>query len=139
MVVDKKREEKAVIYPCFGGSSSAGMITALAAIEAVKEVGLDKASIGCLAILPTYGERMQPQIDKVAKVITVDGCPMGCAMKTLMDAGLKTTRKILLTRDAGLDNKPLEARMERQKDLMQHISEEDIRRAKHIIIKAVLE
>ena len=131
--------EKAVIYPCFGGSSSAGMITALAAIEAVKEVGLDKASIGCLAILPTYGEGMQPQMDKVAKVITVDGCPMGCAMKTLMDAGLKTTRKILLTRDAGIDNKPLEPQTEGQKDLTQHISEEDIKKAKDVIIRAVLQ
>ena len=132
-------EKKAVIYPCFGGSSSAGVVTALATIEAVKEVGLDKASIGCLAILPTYGEGMRPQMGKVAKVITVDGCPMGCAMKTLGDAGLKTTRNILLTRDIGMDNKPLEVQTESQKDLMHHISAEDIRKAKDIIIKAVLE
>ena len=65
--------------------------------------------------------------------------PLGCAMKTLMDAGLKTTRKILLTRDAGIDNKPLEPQTEGQKDLTQHISEEDIKKAKDVIIRAVLE
>lgn len=139
MAEEKKEGGKSVIYPCFGGSSSAGIITALAAIEAVKEVGLDKAIIGCLAILPTYGERMQSQIDKATKVITVDGCPMGCAKKTLGDAGLKSTRNILLTRDTDLNNKPLEVTTENQKELMHHISEEDIKKAKDVIIKAVLE
>ena len=50
-----------VIYACFGGFSNTGITAALASIEAVKELGLGKAAIGCLAGLPTESVRSSPR------------------------------------------------------------------------------
>jgi len=44
-----------IIFTCFGGFSNTGITAALASMEAVKELGLDKACIGCLAALPVKG------------------------------------------------------------------------------------
>jgi len=60
-------KEKAIIFPCFGGSSNVGVTTALATLEAVEEVGLDKAGIGCLAIIPIFADSMKSQMDKAKK------------------------------------------------------------------------
>ncbi len=42
-----------VIFTCYGGASNTGITSGLAALEAVKELGLKKAAIMCLAGLPT--------------------------------------------------------------------------------------
>jgi hypothetical protein len=42
-----------IVYACFGGLSNTGITAALASLEAVKELGLAKVSIGCLAGLST--------------------------------------------------------------------------------------
>ena len=78
-----------IIYACFGGLSNTGITAALASLEAVKELGLTKVSIGCLAGLST---KVPPVIGKTKvakKVITVDGCPMECSRKSLMRLDLK--------------------------------------------------
>lgn len=98
-------KEKAIIFPCFGGSSNVGVVTALATLEAVKEVGLDKAGIGCLAILPILGDSMKSQISKAKKIISVDGCPVVCAKQLVEKAGLKTTHNIVLQRDIKMENR----------------------------------
>ena len=42
-----------VIFSCYGGASNTGITSALACLEAVKELGLKKVAIMCLAGLPT--------------------------------------------------------------------------------------
>jgi len=49
----EERKGKVCIYACFGGFSNTGIATAIASMEAIKEVGLDKACIGCLGGFPT--------------------------------------------------------------------------------------
>ena len=56
-------EEKAIIFPCFGGSSNVGVVTALATLEAVTEVGLDKAWYRLLSN-PPYTWRFNEITDK---------------------------------------------------------------------------
>jgi uncharacterized metal-binding protein len=132
-------KEKAIIFPCFGGASNVGVVTALATLEAVKEVGLDKAGIGCLAILPIFGDSMKSQMAKAKKIISVDGCPVVCAKQLVERAGLKTTRSIVLQRDIKMENKSLDIDTESKKDISQHIEEEEIKKAKDLIVKAILE
>jgi len=132
-------EEKAIIFPCFGGASNVGVTTALATLEAVEEVGLDKAGIGCLAIIPIFADSMKSQMDKAKKIISVDGCPVVCAKTLIERAGLKTTRNIVLTKDIGMVNRALDVEVETKKDIRQHIEEEEVKRAKELIVKAILE
>jgi len=37
-----------IIFSCYGGMSNTGITSALACLEAVKELGLEKVAIGCL-------------------------------------------------------------------------------------------
>jgi hypothetical protein len=41
-----------IIFSCFGGLSNTGITSALASLEAVEELGLEKVAIGCLGALP---------------------------------------------------------------------------------------
>lgn len=129
--------EKAVIYPCFGGFSNTGYATALASMEALKEVGLERACIGCLGGHPTKVELVYTNTQKAKKIITVDGCPKECAKKLVEDAGFTVTESILLARDIGMTKKSLFEGADEQ-SIMEHINDEDVQKAKDIIVQKIL-
>lgn len=72
---------KSVVLACFGGFSNTGIATALASMDAVSEVGLDKASIGCLSAIPLGTETVKIKCDAAKRIVVVDGCQMECAKK----------------------------------------------------------
>ncbi len=127
-----------VIYACFGGFSNTGITAALASIEAVKELGLRKAAIGCLAGLPTDVAPVFAKTKAAKRIVSVDGCPFECSRKTLEKAGFTVTKSIVLVRDIGMKKKALHEEVEKgSKPLMDYVSEDDVRRAKELIIGAV--
>jgi uncharacterized metal-binding protein len=127
-----------VIYACFGGFSNTGLTAGLASLEAVKDLGLDKISIGCLGGLSTKIPAVFGKTKVAKKVITVDGCPMECSRKVVEASGFNIAKNIVLTRDIGMKKKPLHEDIGKDlKPVMQYISEEDIKRAKDLIIKSV--
>ena len=130
-----------IIYACFGGLSNTGVTAALASIEAVKELGLEKACIGCLAGLPTNVPPVYGKTKAARRVITVDGCPFQCSKKVVEAAGFKVTKSIVLARDIGMKKKALHEDIGTKdlKSLMEYISEEDVRKAKELIVKAITE
>lgn len=134
-----KNTHENIIYACFGGLSNIGITAALASMEVVKELGLKKVAIGCLAGLPTKVDPVYGKTSAAKKVITVDGCPFQCAKKTVEEAGFKITKSIVLVRDIGMNKKALHEDIISGdvKELMEYISEEDIAKAKDLIIKAI--
>jgi len=62
-----------------------------------------------------------------------------CAKTLLERAGLKTTHNIVLTKDIGMENRTLDVEVETKKDIRQHIEEEKVKKAKELIVKAILE
>lgn len=142
MVEEKQMEWKAgenthenIIYACFGGLSNTGITATLASMEAVKELGLKKVGIGCLAGLPTEVGPVLGKTKAAKKVITVDGCPFECSKKVVERAGFKVARSIVLTRDIGMAKKPLHEDIGKGlKPVMEYISEDDVRKAKQLII-----
>jgi len=128
-----------IIYACFGGLSNTGITAALASLEAVKELGLAKVSIGCLAGISTKVPSVIGKTKVANKVITVDGCPMQCSKKVVEEAGFAIDKSIVLVRDIGMKKKALHEDIGKDlKPVMQYISEEDVKKAKEIIIKSVL-
>ena len=127
-----------VIFNCFGGYSNTGITAALASLEAVKDLGLDKVCIGCLAALPL---KVLPVFDKTKaarKIITMDGCPKECSRKIVEKAGFEIARSFVLARDIGMEKRPLHADIGGDlKPMMEYISEEDIKKAKELIVKAI--
>jgi len=130
-----------LIYACFGGMSNTGITAALASIEVVKELGLEKACIGCLAGLSTNVPPVYGKTNAARKVITVDGCPFECGRKVVESAGFKVAKSIVLTRDIDMKKKALHEDIGTKdlKSLMEYISEEDVRKAKELIVKAITE
>jgi len=148
MTEEKEMEWKAgenthenVIYVCFGGLSNTGITAALAGMEAVKELGLKKVAIGCLGGLPTKVLPVHGKTKAAKKVITVDGCPFECSKKVVEAAGFKVAKGIVLTRDIGMKKKAFHEDIApgEVKPMMDYISDDDIRKAKELIVKAIIE
>lgn len=126
------------IFVCFGGLSNTGYITALAGMEAVKRLGLRKASLFCLAGLPSGVKSVAGKTSAAKKIVTVDGCPMNCARKVVEQAGFKVDRAITLTTDLGVKKVPLHVDLDGEpREPLQYIDQEDVRKASEAIIAAV--
>jgi uncharacterized metal-binding protein len=129
-----------VIFSCYGGMSNTGITSALACLEVVKELGLEKVVIGCLAGLQHGVKPVIGKTKAAKKVITVDGCPFECSRKTAEQAGFKLTKSIVLTRDIGMKKKALHEDIgENIKGVMEYISDEEVQRAKELIVKTIRE
>ena len=129
-----------IIYACFGGLSNTGITAALASLEAVKELGLEKVSIGCLAGISTNVDPVIGKTRVAKKVITVDGCPMQCSRKVIEQAGFPIAKSIVLVRDIGMRKKALHEDIGKDlKPVMEYVSKEDVKKAKELIIIAIKE
>jgi uncharacterized metal-binding protein len=129
-----------VIFSCYGGMSNTGITSALACLEAVKEVGLEKVVIGCLAGLQHGVKPVVGKTKAAKKVITVDGCPFECSRKTAEQAGFKLTKSIVLTRDIGMKKKALHEDIGQDlKPVMEYISQDEVQKAKDLIVKSIVE
>jgi uncharacterized metal-binding protein len=129
-----------IIFSCFGGLSNTGITSAMASLEAVKELGLNKVAIGCLTGLPVKIPSVIGKAKAARKVITVDGCQQECARKVAEQAGIEVSKSIVLARDISMKKKPLHEDIGRDiKGVMEYISPEEVERAKELIVKAILE
>ena len=128
-----------IIFSCFGGLSNTGITSALASMEAVKELGLEKVAIGCLGALPLGVKPVIGKTRAAKRVITVDGCPFECAKKTVEQSGFTPTKSIVLVRDIGMKKKSLHEDIGGNvKTLMGYISDDDVQKAKELIVKAII-
>ena len=129
-----------VIFSCFGGASNTGITSGLACLEAVKELGLEKAAIMCLGGLPTNVKPVFGKTKAAKMIITVDGCPFECSRKIVEQAGFKPTKSIVLTRDIGMKKKALHEDIGVDiKTLMDYVSDDDVQKAKELIVKTIME
>jgi len=129
-----------VIFSCFGGAANTGITSALASMEAVKELGLEKAAIMCLGGLPTKVGPVLGKTGAAKKIITVDGCPFECSRKIVEQAGFKPAKSIVLTRDIGMRKRGFSEDIGKDvKPIMEYVSAEEVRRAKDLIVKSILE
>jgi len=129
-----------IIFSCYGGMSNTGITSALACLEAVKELGLEKVAIGCLGALPLGVKPVMGKTKAAKKVITVDGCPFECARKTVEQSGFKLTKSIVLTRDIGMKKKALHEDIGQNiKGVMEYVSDDEVKRAKELIVKTILD
>ena len=129
-----------VVFSCYGGMSNTGITSALACLEAVKELGLEKVVIGCLAGLQHGVKPVMGKTKAAKKVITVDGCPFECSRKTAEQAGFKLTKSIVLTRDIGMKKKALHEDIgQNLKPVMEYISQDEVKKAKDLIVSSIVD
>jgi len=129
-----------IIFSCFGGLSNTGITSALASLEAVKELGLDKVAIGCLGALPLNVAPVLGKTEAAKKVVTVDGCSFECSRKIVEKAGFGVTKSIVLVRDIGMKKKALHEDIGQDlKGVMEYVSMDEVERAKDLIVRTILE
>lgn len=128
-----------IVFSCFGGLSNTGITSALACLEAVKELGLEKVAIGCLPSVPLKVKPVLGKSKAAKKIITVDGCPFECGRKTIEAAGFKISKSIVLARDIGMKKKALHIDIGKGLGVEKYISADEVKRAKELIAKTILE
>ena len=127
-----------VIFTCFGGFSNTGITAALASMEAVKELGLDKVCIGCLAALSTNVAPVYAKTKVAKKIITMDGCSKECTRKVVQNAGLEITKSFVLSRDIGMKKRAFSTDIGGNlMPVMEYISEQDVEKAKQLIVEVI--
>jgi len=127
-----------IVFVCSGGMSNAGIMTMLAGLDVVKEQGLAKVAIGCLAGVPWKIPTIVGKARAARKLIVVDGCENGCARKIVETAGLRPVRHVVLTRDVPMKKKSLHEDIGGQlKGVMDYIDDSELRKAKDLIRKAI--
>jgi len=128
-----------IVFSCFGGLSNTGVTSALACLEAVKELGLEKVAIGCLPSVPLMVKPVLGKSKAAKKIITVDGCPFECARKTIEAAGFKITKSIVLVRDIGMKKIALHTDVSKGLGIEKYISGDDVRKAKELVVRSIMD
>ncbi len=95
--VEEKPSPVAVFY-C-AGASNVGQSTMLASVKAANEVGYDKAALLCLASISAGLKNIHNGAKNAKCIVSVDGCPMQCALKTLKKDNFEPQKSYVLTRD----------------------------------------
>ncbi len=134
------KTHKNIVYACFGCLSNTGITAGLGSLEAVKELGLDKVAVGCLASLPLGVAPVIGKTKAAKKIITVDGCPFECSRKTVEAAGFKPYKSFTLVRDIGMNKKALHEDIGGDlKPVMEYVSAEDVKKTKELVKSAIME
>lgn len=84
--MDKSR--KVVVLPCSGIGKAYGALSREIAYELAERVRPDKAAMTCLPLL-VISDPDALKLVRENPVITIDGCPLECARKSLEAAGGK--------------------------------------------------
>jgi uncharacterized metal-binding protein len=134
-----EKSGKDVVLACFGGFSNTGVATALASMDAVSEVGLGKANIGCLSGMPLETESIKAKLDAARRIIVVDGCPVECAKKLVERYGYKPYKAIVLARDIGMKKVSLYDGQPAVAGVAEAVTPEERTKAKEIIVRALTE
>lgn len=93
------------LFVCFGGMSNVGVLTGLAGLEVMKQLGRQKACVFCLGGLPTQSPSVLEKTDQARRIVTVDGCAMNCSRKIVEGAGYKPDATLNLVTDCGIPKK----------------------------------
>ena len=93
------------LFVCFGGMSNVGVLTGLAGLEVMKQLGRQKACVFCLGGLPTQSPSVVDKTDKARRIVTVDGCALNCSRKIVEEAGYTPDASLNLVTDCGIPKK----------------------------------
>ncbi len=93
------------LFVCFGGMSNVGVLTGLAGLEVMKQVGRENACIFCLGGLPTQSATVLEKATNAKRIVTIDGCDSNCARKIVEQTGFRPQASLTLVNDCGIVKK----------------------------------
>lgn len=87
----KKPTGKVVVIPCSGIGKAYGALSREIAYELAERVRPDSVLLTCLPLVVT-GDAEAKQLVTDNPVVTIDGCPLACALKSVEFHGIEVAR-----------------------------------------------
>lgn len=93
------------LFVCFGAMSSAGTLTGIAVLEAMKKLDPKKTALFCTSALAVDVPKHKKTTEEAKRIIAIDGCANRCTSKIIEQAGFKVDRSLNLVKDLSVEKK----------------------------------
>ena len=93
------------LFACFGVMSSAGTLTGIAVLEAMKKLDPKKTGLFCSSALAVDVPKHKKTTQAAKRIIAIDGCANRCTSKIIEKAGLKIDKSLNLVKDLSVEKR----------------------------------
>ena len=102
---DHEKVPENALFVCFGAMSSAGTLTGVAVLEAIKKLDPKKTGIFCSSALAVNVPKHKKTTQAAQRIIAIDGCANRCTSKIIEQAGFKVNRALNLVKDLSIEKR----------------------------------
>jgi uncharacterized metal-binding protein len=102
---DHEKVPENALFVCFGAMSSAGTLTGVAGLEAMKRLDPKKTGIFCSSALAVDVPKHRKTTEAAKRIIAIDGCANRCTSKIIEKAGLKIDKSLNLVKDLSVEKR----------------------------------
>jgi len=102
---DHEKVPENALFVCFGAMSSAGTLTGVAVLEAMKKLDPKKTGIFCSSALAVNVPKHKKTTQAAKRIIAIDGCANRCTSKIVEQAGFKVDRALNLVKDLSIEKR----------------------------------
>ena len=93
------------LFVCFGVMSSAGTLTGVAALEAMKKLDPKKTGLFCTSALAVDVPKHKKTTQAAKRIIVVDGCANRCTSRIVEKSGFKVDKSLNLAKDLAIEKR----------------------------------
>ena len=93
------------LFVCFGIMSSAGTLTGVAALEAMKKLDPKKTGLFCTSALAADVPKHRKTTQAAKRIIAIDGCANRCATRIVEKSGFKVDKSLNLVKDLAIEKR----------------------------------
>ena len=104
-MADQENVPENALFVCFGVMSSAGTLTGIAVLEAMKKLDPKKIGLFCTSALAVDVPKHKKTTQAAKRIIAIDGCANRCASKIIEQAGFKVNRELNLVKDLSVEKR----------------------------------
>ena len=102
---DQENVPENALFVCFGIMSSAGTLTGIAALEAMKKLDPKKTGLFCASALAADVPKHKKTTQAAKRIIVVDGCANRCATRIIEKSGFKVDKSLNLVKDLAIEKR----------------------------------
>jgi len=102
---DQENVPENALFVCFGIMSSAGTLTGVAALGAMKKLDPKKTGLFCTSALAADVPKHRKTTQAAKRIIAIDGCANRCASRIVEKSGFKVDKSLNLVKDLAIEKR----------------------------------
>jgi uncharacterized metal-binding protein len=102
---DQENVPENALFVCFGVMSSAGTLTGVAALEAMKKLDPKKTGLFCTSALAVDVPKHKKTTQAAKRIIAIDGCANRCGSRVIEKSGFKVDKGLNLVKDLAIEKR----------------------------------